>query len=358
MAIQTVRGSINAAQVGLALMHEHLYGDFWTSYYGTTLPLMPEGEGYNRLITLETLHLVRRNPGALKDNLILTDEALTLEELKHFKRAGGGLIVDATPSGASPFPAALLRMSEAANVDIVSATGYFMSQTLNNEVRAMSATQMARRSIADIQEGYADSSLKAGIIGEVGAVGELDELEKRVLEATAITQKETGACVTLHTACPNTLYSSKLKIGWGERTLRVLDYLESQGADLSRIVVGHADADVKTTLKEQIAVLARGVVLEYDNFGQEHPYDEENTYGPSDWQRVQNIVELIAAGYCTQLVLCTDVWQKAQYTNYGGYGLVHIPQNICPMLRRNGISEQQVRQITVLTPTRLLDMNS
>ncbi len=355
MGIQTVCGTIQPENIGLTLMHEHVYGDFWTTYYSHKYDINEVGT-YSEPISLETMGLLRRDPGALRENLILTDIDLIIREVRRFKEHEGSIIVDATPTGSYPSPESLRKISKETGVHIVSSTGYYMPFTLSDTVKKMSIREMVDKIVKEIEIGYDGTDIKAGIIGEVGAVGEMDEFEKKILEATAIAQKITGAAVTLHTACPNVIYSSEHNLSWGQRTQWVLDYLERCNADLSRVIVGHADVDVKTTIQEHIEVLKRGAVLEYDNFGQEHAYDNENTYGFSDWQRVQNIAYLINCGYVDQLILTTDLWQKIQYTEYGGWGFAHIKENICPMLLKNGVTEQQLQRMLVKTPQRLLEI--
>ncbi len=356
MAIQTVCGPIDKNDVGFTLMHEHIYSDAWTPY---AAKYMDKNSGLDDTcmlpLTMEKLGLVRREPRAIAENLILTDMDIITNEIGLYKQAGGSLIMDATPSGHTQSPANLQKISQETGVHIVSSTGYFMSSTLSEQVKKMSASEMATASIQEITEGYAGLDIKAGFIGEIGAVGEMDDIEKKVLEAAAIAQKETGASVTLHTACPNTFFASKYKRTWGERVHLVLDYMQSHGADLSRVIVGHADVSVDTAIDDRLRVLERGVVLEYDNFGQEHPYDIENTYALTDWQRMEHIIEFISHGYGAQLLLASDVWQRVQYIAYGGWGYAHVLQNICPMLLRNGVSPAQIEQLTILTPRRLLD---
>ncbi len=358
MAIQTVCGPVDPKDVGFSLLHEHLHADFWTNYCSAVLESGHAeylGKTHALPLTLETLGYVRRDPRAIGENLILTDVELTTRELTRYKQAGGSLIVDATTAGASPSPVKLRKMSQDTGVHIVSSTGYYISTTLSEEAQKLSVAEMAKACIRDITEGYEGLDIKAGFIGEVGAVGEMDDLERRILESTAIAQKETGACVSLHTACPNTFFASKYKRTWGERVLITLDFLRSHGADLSRVIVGHADVSLDTTVEEQLRVLEQGVVIEYDNLGQEHPYDEENTYGITDWTRMEHILEFISRGYEKQIVMAQDVWQRAQYIEYGGWGFGHILQNFCPMLLRNGVTPAQIEQMTVLTPRRLLN---
>ena len=352
MAIHTVCGKINAEDIGISAMHEHLYCDSWTSYYSNIGDM---DASVFQPLTLENYGLIRRNPGALRENLILTDVDLTIREVTRYRKAGGSLIVDATVRGAFPNPKALKEISIKTGIHVVAATGFYMVDTLPPEDKGLTASEMAELCIREIRVGFPETDIQAGIIGEVGAIGEMDENEKKILRATAAAQKETGAAVLLHTACPSTLFDSPLNLSWRERTHRVLDYMEAHGADLSRVIVGHADVSELNSVEDQLDILRRGIVLEYDNFGQEHPYDRENTYGITDWQRVKNILRLVEEGYGTSLVLSTDVWQKAQYAAYGGWGFDHIPTNIFPMLRKNGLTEEALHQISVLTPRRLLD---
>ena len=350
--IHTVLGDVDGAAVGYCSMHEHLYGDFWTNYYSGIGKLEPS---CFLPLTLENYGLVRRDPGALRENLILTDETLTTRELHRYRDAGGSLIVDATVRGSSPDANALLRLSKASGVHVVAPTGFYIADTLSNEQRSMSVGEMTDLWIQDIEEGIDGTGIRAGVIGELGAIGEMDIFEKKILESGARAQKATGAAILLHTACPSTLYDSPHRRTWRERTHMVLDYLEACGADLDRVVVGHPDVSELNSFEDQMDILRRGIVLEYDNFGQEHPYDRENTYAFSDWQRVKNIFRFVAAGYASRLVIASDLWQKAQYTAYGGWGFDHILTNILPMLRRNGMDEDTIRQITIETPHRLLD---
>ena len=354
MKIQTVRGDISPNEVGFSLLHEHIYADFWNNYYSNKA----EGEyaQYGQSITMDKLGILKRNAGALMENLLLTDVDLTIREVKHFKNAGGSLIMDATTVGASPSREVQLMVSEETGIHIVAATGYYLESTIPPQVAIKSISELADGMISDIHEGFANANYKAGFIGEIGAVGEKTPLETKIITAVAIAQKETGAGVTLHTACANTFFDSSLTDSWGKRTQYILDMLEKNGADLSKIIVGHVDSNVITTMDERMDVLKRGAVIQYDNFGQECPYDRENSYALNDWQRVMQIAELIAMGYTNQIVLSSDVWTRLQYIEYGGWGYAHCINNICPMLLKNGVTPEQLETITVLTPRRLLSL--
>src|SRR5215213_4273866 len=93
MDIMTVRGPIAADQLGVTLTHEHLFLD---------------------------LFRVTR----IRDQR-LNDEPLMIDEVRRFKDAGGGTIVEVTNHGLDPNPAALRRVAEAAGVNIVMGCGWY-----------------------------------------------------------------------------------------------------------------------------------------------------------------------------------------------------------------------------------------
>jgi len=44
------------------------------------------------------------------------------------------------------------------------------------------------------------------------------------------------------------------------------------------------------------------------------------------------------------------------YETYGGYGYRYIPKTIVPLLKEAGVTDEQIRAITVETPARLLSI--
>ena len=275
-------------------------------------------------------------------------------EVAYFKASGGSCIVDQTPVGLSPSPSKLREISQRTGVHVVASTGYYVPECLSPDVLNSDVKRLAQKMILDITDGFSGTDVRAGIIGEIGAPGDFSEIEKKVLQAVAICQKETGSAVMLHTANPNNLVKSPRKLSWGNRALEVLSYLEKHGVNLERIIVGHADGSVRNTLQEHVQILKRGAYIEYDGFQQEFPYDAYNSYQMSDWNRVQNLVELVSKGHIGKLLISNDVWQKIMLIEYGGWGYAHIIENICPMLTKNGLSQEEVNQILIDNPRRLL----
>ena len=65
---------------------------------------------------------------------------------------------------------------------------------------------------------------------------------------------------------------------------------------------------------------------------------------------------LVAEGYAGQLLLSHDICYKIQLQSYGGYGYAHVLRNILPRLRLLGVTEDDLEQMTVHNPRRVLSL--
>ena len=59
-----------------------------------------------------------------------------------------------------------------------------------------------------------------------------------------------------------------------------------------------------------------------------------------------------------RVLLSTDTCRKTQLHHYGGRGFDFLPNVVLPGLRRLGVSEDQIEQMTVTNPARLLARGS
>ena len=86
--VMTVNGPIDPSEVGTCIMHEHLFIDFWRDKEpGYNAPATDVAH-WNEKLTLENLHLARsRKP--IKDNFLLTDERVTINDVMAFRNLGG-----------------------------------------------------------------------------------------------------------------------------------------------------------------------------------------------------------------------------------------------------------------------------
>jgi phosphotriesterase-related protein len=211
-------------------------------------------------------------------------------------------------------------------------------------VETWSVEQLADLRAAEIVDGFADTGVRAGHIGEIGCETPTDR-ELKVLRAAARAQARTGAMLLIHQ-------------GWkpGDQVTlhRLLDTVEASGGDVRRTVLAHMDrtgADPGL----QVSLLDRGVTIEYDIFGYEVTraglWDREV---PSDIRRIRDFRRLIEAGFRDQLVMAQDVCFKTMQTRFGGPGYAHILRRLLPGFRALGVTDADLDAILVRTPARLL----
>jgi phosphotriesterase-related protein len=337
---QTVLGPVDPSTLGMTTTHEHIFIDFVCMYTPPTEASVKHlGE---EKVSLENLGWVRYDPFRNRDNLELLDEETAIYEIGLFGRVGGGTIVDATTIGIGRDPLGLARVARATGVNIVMGAGYYVDIVHPAGMDDLSEDDITQQIIDELTVGVGTTGVKAGIIGELGCSWPLTENERKVLRAGARAQRATGAGILIHP-------------GRNPRApFEILDVLESAGADVSRVIMGHLDRTIFES--ETLLELAdRGSMLEYDLFGWETSY-----YSLAagdiihDGQRLDYVQLLIDKGHVSQVVLAQDVYSKSRTFTYGGYGYGHLIENIVPRMRNRGMPEEQIRQIMIENPARIL----
>ncbi len=340
--VQTVLGLIDGDELGLTLPHEHLLLDLTVrfklmegSVTARTMaekPMTPDMAGWIRFHLFEN-----------RDNLLLNDEALAVEEITRFKLAGGKSVVDVTNWGIGQDPYAMTRIARATGLNIIMGTGYYTMDSGCAEVLAeKSEDEICQDIINDITVGT--DGICAGIIGEIGADSwPLHDIEIKSLRAAVKAQKATGAGLTIHPG------------RFDESPLQIVDIVKKAGTDMSRVVIEHIDRTAYT-FDTMVEIAKAGCYLEFDCFSMEGYYPKR--YGvfdiPNDAQRVNYIIRLIELGHLNQILIATDTAMKSRLTAYGGPGYAHIPENVIPWMRAKGMSEETIRAISEENPKRLL----
>ena len=225
--VETVRGPVDTADLGQVLAHEHVFilsHEFIVNY--------PDIEGFDADRAVEAA-VVRMND--------LVD-------------AGVGTIVDLTVAGLGRDVALVQRVAEQTALNIVVATGYYTFTELPFfvEVRARFsggdlADMLAGWFIGDITEGIAHTGVKAGILKSATDHPGVTPAVEEVLRAVARAHRATGVPISTHTE-PAT-----------RRGLEQQKVFESEGVDLSRVVIGHSGDTADLDYLEEL--LARGSYL-------------------------------------------------------------------------------------------------
>jgi len=310
--VTTVTDQVPGEQLGPTSVHEHLYCDI-------------------------SVHSGR------EDN-ILTDVPLMVDELAYLRRAGGRTVVDVTPEGLGRNPAMLKAISEGSGVQVVSGIAFYTEETYPAWVRGSTETQVADYFVREIEEGR--DGVRAGLIGELASHNEerpapaayrLTEAESHVFRAAAQAQRRTGVAITTHAS-----------LGRGGHAQ--LAVLERAGADLGRVAIGHCDAhwhaDPDRDLDYYLPILERGAFCSFDLIGWSELTPDEIRAG--------RIAALVRLGYARQIVLGSDTCRRSQLRANGGRGLDFLWTSFLPRLAALGVTESDIGSMLVDAPRRLL----
>lgn len=333
----TVKGPLEPGQLGVTIMHEHLFIDLRQNHLPDHYTPATEVPRWEAKLELSNLHLAREGL-PLADNYILVDERAAVEEALEFKRSGGQTIVDVTSIGLRRDPMALRRVSEATGLNIVMGSGWYQKVFHPRDMDIRTVEDMADEIIRDITLGVGDTGIRSGIIGEVGINGNpIIPNEVKSIQAAARASLMTGAAISFH--------SPQLK----DEKHKMLDIAEAEGADLSRAILGHS-CGVADDLPFMLEVLSRGVYVEFDTLGVvETPLVTGLTA-----RVAEAISRLIEAGYGDRVLLSQDVCWKVHLKRYGGNGYSFILERFLPHLRTLGVTEAQINTIMVENPKRAL----
>jgi phosphotriesterase-related protein len=345
--VLTVNGPISPDQLGTTITHEHVFIDFtvpdesperWAAT-GRTRPVGATAVGlYNAPLTLDIIGNV--SLGAVnRDNWLLLDEKVAVQEVMQFKQRGGGTIVDTTSIGLKRDPLALQRVANATGLNIVMGASWYRKGWFDEaEIERRSIESLTDEIVRDVTVGVDGTGIRSGIIGEVGTVGgPLVPLEIKIIRASGRASRLTGAAVTLHT-------SAALK-----EQPKILDLLAQEGADLKRVIVGHSNA-LATDMAFMKQLLDRGVYIQFDLLGRSPTVRTRLT----DTDVAKGIVDLVNAGYGDRILLSQDVCTKIQLKAFGGSGYSFIVEQFVPYLKRLGLTDAQVTTMMVDNPRRAL----
>ncbi len=338
--IQTVLGLIEPSNLGITLVHEHLMSD------GTGWFVEPE-DSFERAmaykpVTADILWWLTYHRFTNLDDMMCMDEDEAVDEVLHFKNAGGHSVVEMSNIGLARSPKSLARISRRTGLNIIMGSGYYIDSALPADMDDRSEDQITEEIVHDIEEGVGATGICAGLIGEIGCTWPLSDNERKSLRAAARAQKITGAALNIHPGQHE------------DSAMQAVKIVDDAGADLTKTTIDHIDRAVRER-GNRIALANMGVYLEYDLFGREgyYPLEHRKIDLPNDHMRINEIMDLMDAGYAKQIVISQDIWNKTQRRRYGGWGYAHIMDNTLPVMRAKGMTDDDIRTIMVDNPARL-----
>ncbi|MFG6477276.1 hypothetical protein ACFXP7_12915 [Microbacterium sp. P06] len=332
--IETVRGAMDAADLGATVMHDHLLSDSSALQRAGTVPAPASDR-----VVIESLGYLRWNALALADNLVLDDAGLAAEELARAGVAGQRAVVECSSWGLGPRHADLPAISAASGVTIISSYGAYVPRLVPAWVAAMSERELEEHFVEALTTAIPGAGFRAGMLGIMGTTGALERREREQLRAAARAAVRTGTSVSVRLD-PDAF-----------RGPEVLQIVGAAGLAADRVVFSNVDeymdAGYWTALSDA------GAVLEMC-FGTEavHPGRVDN---PSDRERLAFFPSYVADHPGARFVLGESVWTKAQLRAYGGHGYAYLTERIVPELRGRGVDPVLLGSMLVDEPRRLLD---
>lgn len=292
--LHTIAGQVDLPR-GYVLTHEHIFCDFTP-------------------ITGDLDHL-------------LNDKHLAIRELGYFEQAGGVAIVEITPSDLGRDPELLFEVAMNTSLHVVMSTGWYRKAFYPEFIDRASTHELAGIMIQELTRGIeleSGNQAFAGVIGEIGVDRDvISAQEERVLRASAIASRETGAPISTH--------SSMYPVG-----VKQLAILQEYGISESKVIIGHADTYLDNDYHTKI--VDAGCYIQFDTIGRTHMN--------SDDDRVSAIVRLVERGYQDQILMSTDRCFRSDLKTFGGVGYDYLFTTFREKLLQAGIKPEIFDLIT------------
>ena len=318
--LNTARGAIGADDLGVTLMHEHVFimtTEIMENY--------PEGWG----------------DGARR-------EADAIARLDELKSRGVDTIVDLTVVGLGRYIPRIARIAAATELTIVVATGLYTYDDVPMyfHYRGPGAPlggpePMVDMFVRDIEHGIADTGVKAAILKCATDEPGVTPGVERVLRAVAQAHRETGVPISTHTHAAT------------KRGLEQQRIFAEEGVDLSRVVIGHSGDTTDIAYLEEL--VARGSYLGMDRFGVDAYLSTE--------ERVQTVATMCERGHADRMVLSHDAScyfdalpEETLPVALPNWHYLHISDDVIPALKDRGVTDEQLTTMLVDNPRRIFSV--
>ena len=224
-------------------------------------------------------------------------------------------------------------------------TGYYLDGSQPAENDAKSEQNIADEIIRDITEGARGTTVRSGIIGEIGVGSSFTAREKKSLAAACIAQRATHLPMQVHMPA------------WFRFGDEVLDFCAARGVPMESIVLCHSNPSGDDH-EYQTRLLRRGAYLQYDMIGMEVFYADQQAQCPSGEDDARNIARLVRDGFGEKVLMSHDIFLKSLLRSYGGPGYGHMIEFFLPRLARHGVSLEQGISMMTANPRQLFESAS
>ncbi len=317
--LNTARGPIDTADLGVTLMHEHVF------------VLSPE--------------IQQNYPEVWGDEEKRVADAIA--RLNELKARGVDTIVDLTVIGLGRYIPRIARIAAATELNIVVATGIY---TYNDVPMFFHLTgpgteldgpeTMTDMFVRDIEQGIAGTDIKAAILKCATDQPGVTAGVERVLRAVAQAHRRTGVPISTHTHAAT------------RRGLEQQQVFAEEGVDLSRVVIGHSGDTTDIAYLEEL--IGNGSYIGMDRFGADVflPFEE----------RVDTVARMCERGHADKMVLSHDAtclidWLPEDLVPVvlPNWHYLHIHNDVLPALKERGVTDEQITTMLVDNPRKVFE---
>jgi phosphotriesterase-related protein len=316
--LNTARGAIDTSDLGVTLMHEHVF------------ILSPD--------------ITANYPEVWGDEAKREDDAV--QRLNELKSRGVDSIVDLTVIGMGRYIPRIARVAAATDINIVVATGVYtyndvpMYFHLTGPGSSLDGEEpMVEMFVRDIEHGIADTGIKAAILKCATDEPGVTPGVERVLRAVAKAHRLTSVPISTHTHAAT------------RRGLEQQRIFAEEGVDLTRVVIGHSGDT--TDLDYLSELIANGSYIGMDRFGVDVYLSFED--------RVDTVARMCERGHADKMVLSHDAacfmdWVPEQLLPaLPNWHYLHIHNDVIPALKERGVTDEQLTTMLIENPRRIFE---
>lgn len=302
--VMTVRGPIDASELGFTLTHEHLYADLRPYTEQTSKPIAPDLD--------EVVEIV-------------------LPHLQRLRDLGCRTFIDATAVGLGRHVHLIKRLSEQSGLHMLTVTGNYAAvdyQFLPPYARTESDERLARRWIGEWEEGIEGTGVRPGFIKLSANARPISDLERKLIRAAAITHLQTGLTIGVHTQA-------------AVNALAQISELEAHGVHPSAWIWIHAQEE--RDLAQHVEAARRGAWVSFDGVNPE-----------SVDAHVAKIKHMRDQGLLRHVLVSQDAgWYTAGEPRGGSIrGYDTIQTQLIPALRAANFSDAEIDALFIDNPAR------
>lgn len=317
--LNTARGTISTADLGVTLMHEHVF--------------------------MMTTEINQNYPDSWGDEDRRVADAIT--RLNELKSRGVDTIVDLTVIGLGRYIPRIARIAAETDLNIIVATGLYTYNDVPMYFHylgpgaALGGPEiMTDMFVRDIEEGIAGTGVKAAILKCATDEPGVTPGVERVLRAVAAAHRRTGVPISTHTHALT------------RRGLEQQKIFAEEGVDLSRVVIGHCGDTTDLDYLEEL--VAAGSYIGMDRFGIDAYLGFED--------RVNTVAQMCRRGHADKMVLSHDAAcyfdalpEETLPLALPNWHYLHIHNDVIPALLQRGVTQDQLDTMLITNPRRIFE---